>query len=143
MASALRKLYDRHTHFRKKVSVEEQRAQDNDRFLRGRQIGSMIFDHFRSTGSYDGIRGLPDPSSTRLHNDDIHDFDLRWKQAVLSTSDPPADNILEGLYKSKLQDSSQHQTVLSLYSQDLIRSGGEPACHRLRMCVKSCTLIRL
>ena len=38
VASALKKLHDRHTHFRKKVSVEEQRAQNNDRCLRGRQI---------------------------------------------------------------------------------------------------------
>ena len=136
MASALRKLYGRHTHFRKKVSVEEQRAQNNDQFLRGRQIASMIYDHFRSTGSCDGIQGLSDLFSVRLLNDDIHDFDLRWKQAVLSTNDPPADNILEGLYKSKLQDSSQLQTVLSLYNPETIRSGREPDYHRLRMCVK-------
>ena len=32
MASALRKLYDRHTHFRKKVSVEEHRAQKTTDF---------------------------------------------------------------------------------------------------------------
>ena len=49
MASALRTLYDKQTHFRKKVSVEEQRAQNNDRSLRGRQIASMICDYFCST----------------------------------------------------------------------------------------------
>ena len=136
MASALRKLYGRHTHFRKKVSVEEQRAQNNDQFLRGRQIASMICDHFRSTGSCDGIQGLSDLFSIRLHNDDIHNLDLRWKQAVLSTSDPPADNILESLYKSKLQDSSQLETVMSLCNPETIRSGREPDYHRLRMCVK-------
>ena len=38
MASALRKLYDKQTHFRKKASVKEQRAQNKDRILRGRQI---------------------------------------------------------------------------------------------------------
>ena len=96
----------------------------------------MIYDHFRSTGSCDGLQGLSHLFSVRLHNDDIQDFDLRWKQASLSTSDPAADKILESLCKSKLQDSSQLQTVLSLYNQDIIRSGREPACHRLRMCVK-------
>ena len=50
MASALTTLFDKHNHFRKKASVEEQRAQNNDRFLRGRQIAFMIRDHFRSTG---------------------------------------------------------------------------------------------
>ena len=38
MASALGKPFDRQTHFRKRVSVEEQRAQKYDRVLRGRQI---------------------------------------------------------------------------------------------------------
>ena len=53
-----------------------------------------------------------------------------------STSDPPANKILEGLYKSKLQDSTQHQTTLALYNEEAVRSGGEPEYRRLRMCVK-------
>ena len=32
IASALRKLFDKHTHFRKRASVEEQRAQKDDPF---------------------------------------------------------------------------------------------------------------
>ena len=38
MAAALKRCYDEQTHFRKKISVEEQRAQKDNRFLRGRQI---------------------------------------------------------------------------------------------------------
>ena len=38
MAAALKWCYDKQTHFRKKISVEEQRAQKDNRFLRGRQI---------------------------------------------------------------------------------------------------------
>ena len=38
MASAFKRCYDKQTHFRKKISVEEQRAQKDNRFLRGRQI---------------------------------------------------------------------------------------------------------
>ena len=89
MASALRKLFDRQTHFPKRVRVEEQGAQINDRFLRGTQIAFLIFEHFRSTGSYDGVQGLSDLFSIRLQNDDVQDFDVRWERA-LSTSDPPA-----------------------------------------------------
>ena len=37
IASALKRLLDKHIHFRKRVSVEERRAQNFDRFLRGRQ----------------------------------------------------------------------------------------------------------
>ena len=104
-------------------------------FLRKRQIAFMIYDHFRSTGSYGGIQGLWDLFSIRLYNDDIQDFDQRWEQAVLLTSDPRADKILEGLYKSKLQDPSQLQSMMALYKQEILRRGGEPDYHRLRMCV--------
>ena len=38
MAAALKRCYDKQTHFRKKISVEEQRAQKDNRFIRGRQI---------------------------------------------------------------------------------------------------------
>ena len=37
IASALKRLLDKHIRFRKRASVEEQRAQRYDRFLRGRQ----------------------------------------------------------------------------------------------------------
>ena len=138
MASALRKLFDQQTRFRKKASVEEQRAQNHDRFFRGRQIALMMYDHFRSTGSYDGVQGLSDLFSTRLHNDDVQDFDVRCDRAISSTCVTPASKILEGLYKSKLQDSTQLQTLLALalFNKETIRSGGEPDFHRLRTCVK-------
>ena len=44
----------------------------------------------------------------------------------------PSDVILEGLYKSKLQDSCQHQTVLDLYDQELFRNTGQPNYSRLQ-----------
>ena len=74
--------------------------------------------------------------SIQLVNDDIQDFDLRWEQALSLTSDPPSDKVLEGLYVSKLQDSSQVQTIMALYNQELLREVGKRDYHRLRMCVK-------
>ena len=41
VASALNKITQK-SHFKKKVSLEEQKAQKEDRFLRGRQIACMI-----------------------------------------------------------------------------------------------------
>ena len=71
--------------------------------------------------------------SIELENDDIQDFDLRWEQAVLLTSDPPSDKVLE---VSKLQDSSQAQTIMALYNQEILRGGGQQDYRRLRLCVK-------
>ena len=115
IASALKRLPDTHNHFRKKVSVEEQRAQNYDRFSRGRQIAYMINEHFRATGAYEAVQGLPDLFNIRLQSDDVQDFDVRWDQALLSASDMPSDVILGGLYKSKLQDSVWRCTIKKLF----------------------------
>ena len=60
IAAALKKLLNTHVHFRKRVSVEEHRAQIDDRFLRGRQIACMIYENFRATGACGALQGLSD-----------------------------------------------------------------------------------
>ena len=52
IACALKKI-PTSVQFRRRVSVEEQRAQTYDRFLRGRQITYMINEHFRAIGAYE------------------------------------------------------------------------------------------
>ena len=132
MAAALKRCYDKHTHFRKKISVEEQRAQKDLRFLRGRQMAYLVYEYFRPTGSYDETQGLSGLFAIKLENDDIQDFNLRWEQALLLTSDLASDNV------SKLQDSSQTQTIIAQNNQEILRGGGKRNYHnRLRMCAKS------
>ena len=125
MAAALKRCYDKQRHFRKKISFEEQRAQKGNGFVKGRQIAYLIYEYIRPTGSYDEVQGLSGLFSINMENDDIQDFDVRWEQALLLTSDPPADNVFEGLYVSKLQDSSQDQTIMALFNQEILREGGE------------------
>ena len=107
-------------HFRRRVCSEELLAQNQTRFSRGRQIAFMIYEHFRATGAYDAAQGLSDLYNVRLQNDDVQDFDTRWDHALLSASVVPTEKILEGLYKSKLQDSVQLQTTLAMYEQEMI-----------------------
>ena len=63
ITSALKKLLDKHVRFRRRGSVQEQRAQKYDRFLRGRQIACMICEHFRATRAYEAVQGLSDLSN--------------------------------------------------------------------------------
>ena len=51
IASALNNIIPK-SHFMKKVSLEEQKVQKGDRFLRGRQIAFMIFDFFLAILDY-------------------------------------------------------------------------------------------
>ena len=45
VASALNKIIH-NSQFKRRISPEEQQAQKQDRFLRGRQIAYLIYDHF-------------------------------------------------------------------------------------------------
>ena len=45
IVSALNKIIH-NSHFKRKISLEEQKAQKEDRFLRGRQIAYLIYEQF-------------------------------------------------------------------------------------------------
>ena len=126
LASALKKILITQVPFRKSVSVEEQRAEKYDRFSRGRQLTYMIYEYLRAAGAYEAVQGLSDLFTMSLQNDDVQDFDVRWDHALLTVSEIPSDAILEGLYKSNLQNSFQLQTMMPLYDQEVARNNGEP-----------------
>ena len=48
------------SHFKRRISLEEQKAQKQDRFLRGRQIAYLIYEHFRVTGANDSVENYAD-----------------------------------------------------------------------------------
>ena len=62
IASALNKIIH-NSHFKRRISLEEQKAQKQDRFLRGRQIAYLIYDYFRVTGSHDSVENYTDSLS--------------------------------------------------------------------------------
>ena len=87
----------------------------------------MIYDHFRSTGASEAVQGSSDSFNVRLQNHDVQDFDVRWDQALLLSNDIPSDMILEGLYKSKFQESVSFRLFWHLYDQETILNNGQPS----------------
>ena len=118
LASALNKIIQ-NWYFKKKVSLEEQIAQKEDRFLRGRQIAYMIYDYFRVTGAHDTVPDHADLFTITLRNDDVQEFDTRWDETLLSMSKIPTDDVLESLYKLRKRESDQLNTVLELYDLEI------------------------
>ena len=118
MASALSKIVQI-SHFKKVVSLEEQKAQKEDPFLRGRQIAYMIYDHFRVTGAHDTVLDYADLFSITLHNDNVQDFNTRWDEILLSMTKIPNDGVLESLYKLRKRESDQLKTVSELYGMEI------------------------
>ena len=89
LASSLNKII-RNSYFKKTVILEEQKAQNEDRFLRGRHIAYMIYDYFRVTGAHDTVLDYADLFSITLRNDDVQEFDTRWDEnSVVYDQDPP------------------------------------------------------
>ena len=62
------------SHFKRRVCLEEQKAQKEDRFLRGRQIAYMICECFRVTGANDSVENYADLFTIGLRNGDIQEF---------------------------------------------------------------------
>ena len=74
IASALNKIIH-NSHFkRRRISLEEQKAQKQDRFFRGRQIAYLINDYFRVTGIHDSVENYADLFTASVRNDDIQEI---------------------------------------------------------------------
>ena len=135
IASALNKIIH-NSHFKRRISLEEQKAQKQDRFLRGRQIAYLIYEYFRVTGANDSVENYADLFTISLRNDDIHEFDSKWDGILLSMTKIPLDDILEGLYKLRIRESGKLKTVLELYNLEIHQKKLGPDYHRLKTMVK-------
>ena len=113
IASALNKIIH-NSQFKRRISLEEQKAQKEDRFFRGRQIAYLIYDHFRVTGTHDSVENYTDLFTIILRNDDIQEFDSKW-EGKLSMTKIPHDDILEGLCKLRIRESEKLKTALELH----------------------------
>ena len=135
IASALNRIIH-NSHFKRKVSLEEQHAQKEDRFFRGRQIAYLIYEYFRVTGANDSVENYADLFTTALRNYDVQEFDSKLDEILLSMTQIPSDDNLEGLYKFRIRESEKLKTVLELYNMEIHQKKAGPDYHRLKTMVK-------
>ena len=138
IASALNRIIH-NSHFKRRISLEEQKAQKQDRFFRGRQIAYLIYEYFWVTGANDSVENYADLFTVGLRNDDIQEFDSKWDGILLSMTKIPPDDILEGLYKLRIRESEKLKTVLELYDLEIHQKKIGPDYHRLKTMVKRST----
>ena len=136
IASALNKIIQ-NSYIKKKVSLEDEKAQKQDRFHRGRQIAYMIYDYLRVTGAHDTVLDYANVFTTALRNDDVQEFDTRWCDISLSMTKIPSDDILDSLYKLRTRESDQLKTVMELYDSEIHQKISKPDYQRLKTMVKS------
>ena len=135
ISSALNRIIH-NTQFKRKVSLEEQKAQKEDRFLRGRQNGYLIYEYFRVTGANVSVENYADLFTMALRNDEKQEIDSKWDGILLSMTKIPSDDILEGLYKLRIRESEKLKTVLELYNMEIHQKKVGPDYHRLKTMVK-------
>ena len=135
IASALNRIIQ-NTRFKKKVSLEEMKAQKEDLFLRGRQIAYLSYEYFRVTGANDSVENYADLFAVVLRNDDIQEFDSKWDEILLSMTQIPSDDILESLHELRIRESENLKTVLELYNMEIHQKTAGHDYHRLKTMVK-------
>ena len=124
------------SHFKRRISLEEQKAQKQDPFLCGRQIAYLIYEYFRVTGANDSVENYADQFTIGLRNDDVQEFDSKWDGILLSMTKIPSDDILEGLYKLRIRESEKLKTALELYDLEINQKKLGPDHHRLKTMIK-------
>ena len=125
IASALNRIIH-NSHFKRRISLEEQKTQKQDRFLRGRQIDYLIHEYFRVTGANDSVENYADLFTIALRNDAIQEFDSKWDGILFSMTKIPSDDILERLDKLRVRESEKLKTVLELYIMEIHQKKAGP-----------------
>ena len=130
-ASALNKIIQNFD-VKKKVSLEEQKAQKEDPLPGGSQIAFMVYDYFPVTGAHDTVLDYADLFSVTLHDDNIQEFDRRWDEVLFSMSKTPSGDVLESLYKLRIRESAQLKSVLGLYDMEIHQKISTPNYQKLK-----------
>ena len=88
------------------------------------------------TGTHDSVENYTDLFTFVLRNDENQEFDSKWDEILLSMTQIPPDDILEGLYKLRIRESEKLKTVLELYDLETHQKKLGPDYHRLKTMVK-------
>ena len=96
----------------------------------------MIYDYFRVTGALDTVLDCADLFSVTLRDDNMHEFDTRWNEVLVSMTKISSDEILGSLYKLRIRESDQLKTVLEWYDMVIHQKISVPNYQKLKTMVK-------
>ena len=113
IASALNRIIH-NTQFKRKFSMEEQKAQKENRFFRGRQIAYLIYESLEPTI----LSRIMQTYLQLFFEMMIFRNSIRNGTNSIMTK-IPSDDILEGLYKLRMRESEKLKTVLDLYDLEM------------------------
>ena len=109
------------SHFKRRVSLEEQKSQKQDRSFAADRLPIWSTITSGSLKPNNSVENYADLFTISLRNDDIQEFDSKWDGSLLSMTKIPPDDTLEGLYKLRIRESEKLKTVLELYNMEIHR----------------------
>ena len=65
--------------------MQEQEAQQDNRFLKGRQIAHMINDNIKISGTGEALLDFTDLVTVQLNNGNVQGFDTKWDEGPLTS----------------------------------------------------------
>ena len=83
------------------------------------------------TGAHDTVLDEAELFSITPGNDDVQEFDTRCDAFLLSMTKSPLMMFFEGLYKLRILESDQLETVLEMYDMEIHQKLSMPNCQRL------------
>ena len=136
IASALHKIIQ-NSHFKKKVSHEEQKAQTEDWFLRGRQIAFMIYNYFRVIGAHDTLLVMLIYSLLLFMMTIFRNSKQDGTKLYYQCERFLPDDVLESLYMLRIRESHQLKTVLELFDMEIDQKISTPSCQKFKTMEKN------
>ena len=79
--------------FKTRVYMEEQKAQQDNRFLNGRHIAHMIYDYLMISGTGEALLDFKDLLRVQLVNDNLQSLGTKWDELLLSVTKVPDEDI--------------------------------------------------
>ena len=125
IASALNRVIH-NSHFKRRISLEEQKGPEAGPFPSRKTDCLLDYQYFGVTIANDSVENYADLFTIGLRNDDIQEFDSKPDGILLSMTQIPSDDILEGLYKLRIRESEKLKTVLELNNMEIHPKKAEP-----------------
>ena len=91
IASALKKLLT--ADFKRRVYMEQPKAQQDYRFLKGRQIADMIYDNCKISQLGEALLDFSGLLRVQLKHDNVQGFDSKWDEVLLSMTEVPDEDV--------------------------------------------------
>ena len=78
------------------------------------------------------VLNYPDLFSLCWQGDEFQNFETRWDQALLPTSQKPKDNVWERSHQTQMRKSDQLRTVLAMHEQEIHQNRSRPSCQKFK-----------